>query len=302
MNHSLHVTGRPYARVGPKSGHRRPPRHRPRELTWIAVLLALAGLSAQCAEATLTVAAESSRLVLTRSQLLARPDLQVITVTDSIYQGRLTRFKAIPMESLLQALLIPPQAAIECDAVDGFSSILDRARLLNTDPKASKAFLAVEDPRHPWPALDGTTASAGPFYIVWTNPRASAIGREEWPYQVAEIRILPDPRRQFPHLYPAADAPASVLRGLRSFQKNCFACHTMNGDGAAAIGPDLNLPMNPTDYFTAEALTRYIRDPGQVRNWPAMRMPGFSAAAISDAELADLIDYLRHMSARRRHT
>ena len=70
----------------------------------------------------------------------------------------------------------------------------------------------------------------------------------------------------------------------------------MNGNGAGSIGPDLNLPMNPTEYFEAKALESVIRDPASVRNWPRRTMPGFSEAAIPAAELSDLIAYLRHMS------
>jgi len=58
----------------------------------------------------------------------------------------------------------------------------------------------------------------------------------------------------------------------------------------------LNLPMNPTEYFEAKVLALLIRDPASVRIWPGLSMRGFSEAAIPDAELSDLIAYLRYMS------
>jgi cytochrome c1 len=73
----------------------------------------------------------------------------------------------------------------------------------------------------------------------------------------------------------------------------------MNGNGAGTIGPDLNLPTNPTEYFDARTLASLIRDPASVRSWPGMIMRGFSEAAIPDAELSDLIAYLRYMSTRK---
>ena len=73
----------------------------------------------------------------------------------------------------------------------------------------------------------------------------------------------------------------------------------MNGNGTASIGPDLNLPRNPTEYFEAEGLEALIRNPASVRTWPGMVMRGFSAAVIPDAELADLIAYLGYMSAHK---
>jgi mono/diheme cytochrome c family protein len=185
------------------------------------------------------------------------------------------------------------------DSEDGFSAILGAARLLSTDRKASEAYLAIEDPHEPWPPLPGKTTSAGPFYLVWRQPQLSGIGREEWPFKIAAVTILDDPRRVFPNIYPADQAPQSVQNGFKSFQKNCFPCHQMNGSGAATIGPDLNLPMNPTEYLDAPALEALIRNPASVRKWPGMAMRGFSVTALPDAELADLIAYLRYMSTRK---
>jgi mono/diheme cytochrome c family protein len=261
--------------------------------------LAFASLSAQAAEATLAIVADKQRLVFSQSQLLSRRDIQTISVADSVYQQRFTRFKAIPVANLFTGLTIPDLAVVQCNGEDGFSVTLEKTRLFSTDPGASKAYLAIEDPKSPWPDLLGKTTSAGPFYLVWTNPRASAIGREEWPFKIASFAILSNPRSVFPRIYPAEDAAQNVQNGLKSFLKNCFACHKMNGEGGGSIGPDLNLPMNPTQYFEAKALASYIRDPASVRTWPGMGMRGFSEAAIPDAELADLIAYLAYMSKRR---
>jgi mono/diheme cytochrome c family protein len=270
-------------------------------MRWILTAFALVSLQAFAADATLEIVAGEERLSFTTSQLLARQDLKTVNVTDSEYRLHVTRFKAIALADLFKGLTIPEFAAIQCNATDGFSANLDKRRLLSADPKASKPFLAIEDPAHPWPLLPGKANSAGPFYLVWTNPRASDIGPEEWPYQIASFHVLTDPASVFPKIYPAADAPPAVQNGLRSFQKNCFACHAMNGNGAGTIGPDLNLPMNPTDYFEPAALRALIRNPATVRTWPRREMRGYSAAEISDAELADLLAYLQYMSTHRSH-
>ena len=44
-----------------------------------------------------------------------------------------------------------------------------------------------------------------------------------------------------PALHPARD-------GQTIFVNKCFTCHTMNQAGSASVGPDLNLPMNPTEH------------------------------------------------------
>jgi mono/diheme cytochrome c family protein len=268
-------------------------------MKWILAAFALVSLNAFAAEAALEIVADKERLIFSQSQLLSRSDLQTISIIDSEYKQGFTRFKAIPIANLFKGLVIPELAVVQCNSTDGFSANLEKTRLFSTDPKASKAYLAIEDPRSPWPHLVGKTSSAGPFYLVWTDPEASAIGSEEWPYQIASFHILPDPHSVFPKIYPAADAGANVQNGFKSFQKNCFACHRMNGNGAGSIGPDLNLPMNPTEYFEAKALAALIRDPAGVRTWPRRSMRGFSETAIPDAELSDLIAYLRYMSARK---
>jgi mono/diheme cytochrome c family protein len=188
---------------------------------------------------------------------------------------------------------------VQCNGADGFSAILEKTRLFSTDPKASKAFLAIEDPKSPWPPLPGKAASAGPFYLVWTNPKASSVSSEEWPYQIASFTIVTDAHALFQHIYPADDAPAAIHHGFISFQTNCFPCHKMNGNGAGSIGPDLNLPMNPTEYLQSSALKALIRNPASVRTWPQRVMSGFSAAALPDAELDDLVAYLGYMSKRK---
>jgi mono/diheme cytochrome c family protein len=265
-------------------------------LKFIWAALAIASMTAHAAQATLTIITDSQRLVFSQSQLLSRHDMQTISVADSVYKQRFTRFKAIPMANLFTGLTIPEFAVVQCNSADGFSAILAKTRLLSPDPKASKAYLAIEDPMSPWPDLVGKTTSAGPFYLVWKDPQASAIGREEWPFQVVSFAILSDPRSAFPNIYPADDAVPNVQNGFKSFLKNCFACHKMNGNGAGSIGPDLNLPMNPTEYLEETALAALIRHPASVRTWPGMVMRGFSEGALPDAERSDLIAYLRYMS------
>ena len=265
-------------------------------MKWILATCALVSLNALAAEARLEIVLGEQRLTFSQSQLLSRRDLKTITINDSVYRRRFTQFKAIPIPSLFMGINIPDDAVLQFQCTDGFSATLEKTRLLSTDPKASTAFLAIEDPKSPWPHLAGKNASAGPFYLVWKNPEASSISPEESPYQLASFEILSDLRSVFPKIYPAADAAPNVQNGFRSFQRNCFACHKMNGNGAGSIGPDLNLPMNPTEYFEAKALESVIRDPASVRNWPRRTMPGFSEAAIPAAELLDLIAYLRHMS------
>jgi cytochrome c2 len=268
-------------------------------MKWVLAAFGLISLHALAAEASLEIVVDKARLSFSQSELLSRRDLQTISVTDSEYKQRFTKFNAIPIANLFTGLTLPELGVIQFNSSDGFSANLEKSRLFSADPTASKAFLAIEDPRNPWPQLGGKTASAGPFYLLWVNPQASGIGPEEWPYGIVSIHVLADKHSVFPNIFPAANATPDVQNGFKSFQKNCFACHKMNGNGTASIGPDLNLPRNPTEYFDAKALSALIRNPASVRTWPGMVMRGFSEAVIPDAELADLIAYLGHMSTHK---
>ena len=73
-----------------------------------------------------------------------------------------------------------------------------------------------------------------------------------------------------------------------------------NGAGASAVGPDLNQPMNPTEYMTPDGLRALIRDPKSVRSWPGQQMPGFAADRMTDREIEMVIGYLPHMAAPRK--
>ena len=131
------------------------------------------------------------------------------------------------------------------------------------------------------------------------RPQAGQIGPEQWPFQMVSLRQVQSLAQRFPALLPASSASAEVQAGFAQFQKHCLACHRLNGAGDSAFGPDLNIPHNPTEYFNADYLPRYIRDPQSLRRWPQARMPGFSPQALADAELQQLLAYLRHMATRK---
>ena len=268
----------------------------------LLAILSLLVLTGQAAEPSLQIIDGDRRVTFTSAQLLSRGDVKTITVTDSEYRETLTQFKAVPVANLFQGVSIPEDAVVQFRCTDGFAAYLEKARLLNRDTKASTAYLAIEDPRKPWPLLPGKKSSAGPFYLVWKNPEASSIGSEEWPYQVTSFEILPDLRAVFPKVFPAVNSGPRVLNGFKVFKKNCFSCHQMNGEGAGSIGPDLNRPMNPVEYFETHALRRIIRDSASVRTWPHRIMPPFSTASLSESDLDDLIAYLHHMSTQKERT
>ncbi|CAI8752226.1 Cytochrome c, mono-and diheme variants family [Pseudomonas sp. IT-P44] len=230
-------------------------------------------------------------------ELLKHPLVQTITITNDVSYKRDMSYRAVPLAALLSG--IKPDDHLQAVALDGFAAELAAAPLLNS--QGARAWLAIEDPTKPWPALSADKPSAGPFYLVWTDPQAGNISPEQWPFQVADIKRMAPVAERFPALLPdpalKADDPVNV--GFALFQKNCLACHRLNGAGDAQFGPDLNIPFNPTEYFGADFLKRYIRDPQSLRQWPQAKMPGFSAAVLPNGDLEMLVGYLKHMAGRK---
>lgn len=230
-------------------------------------------------------------------ELLKHPQAQDITIKDDVSYKRDMHYRAVPIAVLLQG--VKADDHLQAVALDGFAAELSAAPLLNQ--QGARAWLAIEDPAAPWPSLSAGKPSAGPFYLVWTDPQEGHISPEQWPFEVAAIKRLAAVAERFPALRPdprlAVNDP--VNQGFVLFQKNCLACHRLNAAGDSQFGPDLNIPYSPTEYFAPDFLKRYIRDPQSLRRWPQAKMPGFSSSVLADSELDLLVAYLRHMAGRK---
>ncbi|PMV21731.1 MULTISPECIES: c-type cytochrome [unclassified Pseudomonas] len=262
----------------------------------ILALLALL-ISLPTAAAQLTIELDHSRKTWETADLLKHPQAQTVQIADDVSYKRSMSYRAVPLAVLLPGL--KPESHVQAVALDGFAAELTAAPLL--EHQGARAWLAVEDPAQPWPALADGKPSAGPFYLVWTNPQAGAISPEQWPFQISAIKQLKTVAERFPALLPdpklAANDP--INQGFALFQKNCLACHRLNGAGDGQVGPDLNIPYNPTEYFGGDFLKRYIRDPQSLRHWPQAKMPAFAASVLPDGELDLLVGYLKHMAGRK---
>jgi hypothetical protein len=133
-----------------------------------ALVLTSAGASA---EPVLDIVIGSDARHLARDALLARPDVASVQVSDDVSYHHAMSYRAVPLAALLAGLSPPPDSVIEAVALDGFAAQLPLDLITNTDPAKPVAWLAIEPADHPWPPLAGKSASAGPFYIVWTGRR-----------------------------------------------------------------------------------------------------------------------------------
>lgn len=268
-------------------------------LKHIIVLLMLI-LAYPASAASLTIELDHSRTTWQTAELLKHPAAQTVQIVDDVSYKRNMTYRAVPLAVLLPGVLA--QNHVQAVALDGFAAELAAAPLLSQS--GAQAWLAVEDPAQPWPPLAKGKPSAGPFYLVWTQPQARGISPEQWPFQISTIKQLKTVAERFPALLPdpalAVDDP--VNQGFALFQKNCLACHRLNGAGDAQVGPDLNLPYSPTEYFGGDFLKRYIRDPQSLRHWPQAKMPAFTASVLPEADLELLVGYLKHMATRKTDT
>jgi mono/diheme cytochrome c family protein len=254
---------------------------------------------ATATEPDLTVVAGGRMATYAPAALLALPAATQVAISGDVAYKRDMSFRAIPVAALLAG--VGPDETIRFVANDGFVANLPAAPLLARG-NGAVAYLAIEPPDAPWPPLkSGESATAGPFYLVWVRPELGGIHDEQWPYQIARIESVLPLVKRFPVLAPASGLSAQdpIRHGFAAYEKHCSVCHTLNLGGDATIGPDLNVPYNPTEYLRVDALRRLIRDPQTLRRWPAAKMPKFPATTLSDRELTDLLAYLRHMADRK---
>jgi len=263
----------------------------------LAVYLLALCLALPAAAAELKIDLGHGVITYSSETLLGRSDARTIEVPADVAFRRTMHYRAVPLAALLDGITAGDH--LQFVAGDGFAAEIPAALLLNK--QGSEAWLAIEAPARPWPALPGH-GRAGPFYVVWTHPQAAGVGPEQWPYQLASIRRLAGVAARFPALLPDPALPpdSEVRRGFAAFQRTCLACHTLNGQGDAKLGPDLNIPHNPTEYLRADLLRAFIRDPQSLRRWPQAKMPAFGTQALSDADLDAVLAYLRHMAGRKR--
>ena len=266
-------------------------------------LLGAFGLALACGatanEPALTVTTAAGTMSFAPAALLALPLATTVTIPNDVAYRREMVFHAVPMAAVLAG--VAADQSVRFVATDGFVATLPASPLLARG-EGAVAYLAVEATDTPWPPLKaGDPATAGPFYVVWLRPERGAITQEQWPYQIARIEVVASLAKRYPMLLPSAGLSARdpARRGYEVFAKNCAVCHTLNLGGDATVGPDLNLPYNPTEYMRVDALRRLIRDPQSLRRWPAAKMPAFSTKAMSDRDLTDVLAYLRHMADRK---
>jgi mono/diheme cytochrome c family protein len=266
----------------------------------IASLLSFLFAAAVQAQA-LKIADRKAAKTFTAEQLLASPLARDVAIAKDAVYGRAMTYRAIPIPELLKGLEVDQDDYVDFVASDKFSTGIPARLLLRPGNPNPQAFLAIQTPGKPWPALpDKAPETPAPFYVVWQDAKPGEISPEYWVYKLGAIEVADSPYKKWPSLEVAADLPAThpARRGLDRYVALCISCHRFKGAGAGEQGPDLGQPMSPVDYFQPQAFRKFLRSSKQVRDWPERKMPSFNEEVMSDEDMEALIAWLTYKARR----
>jgi mono/diheme cytochrome c family protein len=283
-----------------------PPKKRLRRLRTtnllvLAVLLIANANAGRAEPATLLIEFNGQKRYFSTAELLANSATRPLEIPGDPTYGQPLRCLAIPLLELLDEFRNTADT-IEARATDGFVSQLPWRLIEEGASGGAVAWIAIEDPAHPWPNLPNKPFSAGPFSLVWEHPERSGVTPEQWPYALASLSAVSDPLRRWPQLSVASDVPANdpSRRGQAVFLVQCLPCHRLYGAGAGDQGPDLGLPMPATAYMTRAGLKALLRDPSTVRKWPQQQMPSFDPGTLPDSDIDAVIAYLTRITDQKK--
>jgi len=262
----------------------------------VALFLSLLFVGVAEAQA-LKIADRKGARTFSAAELLASPLARDVTIARDPVYGRPMTYRAIAVPELLKGLEVDAKDYVDFVATDKFSIGIPVRLLLRPGNPGPHAYLAIENPARPWPAMpEKGKETAAPFYVVWQDAKPGEISPEYWVYKLAAIEVADSPYLRWPSLDVAQSLPAThpARRGLDRYVALCISCHRFKGAGQGEQGPDLGQPMNPVDYFQPQAFRKFLRSSKQVRDWPDRKMPSFNHEMLSDPDMEAIIAWLTY--------
>ena len=257
----------------------------------VAITLAILPAEAQADVLEMVVAGKHANFSL--EQLKAKLKVHTIKIEDIVY-GKPKTYDGFALPEVLKLAGLDNSASgdeLVFTAKDGYSPNMQFAPL-----REHHAFLVFQEHgKHlefEKVAQGKAMISPGPYYVVWEEGKKLK-DTVPWPYQLAKIEVVSFAQK-YVHLYPRETDPASaVFKGFVVFKNQCLRCHSINLEGGT-IGPELNAPLNVTEYWAKDTMLKFIRDPAQFRYRD--KMPGFRDQ-LKPEEIEDVYAYLVHMKA-----
>ena len=221
-----------------------------------------------------------------RRDLVSRLPKQVTTVQDPEYKQTQT-YESVSLLAFVDAVK-PADITLSDDvrlvllASDGYRSATTIGMVRTFGGR-----LAVRDVNaaagHAWKPIPGKPSmTPAPYYLVWPSTNADL----PWPYAVTTITAS----KTDPADLSVPDDDPAAKAGHALFKKHCSSCHSVNGSGGA-VGPELNVPANVTEYWNRAALKQFIRSPAAIRS--NAKMP--TLTDLTDADVDAIVAYLVRM-------
>jgi mono/diheme cytochrome c family protein len=231
-----------------------------------------------------------------------------IVVSDPHEHARV-EMRAVPVDKVFDAAFGPAwrtEEEVVVTCADGLRPAIPVSLFLEREAYFAYArtdapdFAVQEDPSKRTPV--------GPYYVVWPPRRSSILQRHarragnidppdaQWPYQVTAVEVT-DYATRFAANVPPPEADAIAKRGFETFRTICLPCHAVNGRGGS-VGPELNYPVNVTEYFAEPVLRKLIDDPQKVRHGAKMPRP-LPSLEDEGPVIDELVAYLQVMARKK---
>ena len=189
------------------------------------------------------------------------------------YPGVKFNLKGIKLCNLIK-LPSTDTVKIKIIAKDKFFIFVSKKEIKDCHDSSIIPYLVVQNKEHFWPKIDGNHEEVGVFSLVWMGKNSSKISKEKWVRNIASIEVQSKPQQRDIIILPK-NANDREKQGFKIFEDNCSSCHSLNLVGQLEIGPDLNYPMNPLEYFSDKMFKKFIRNPQAVRYFKNAKMEGF---------------------------
>lgn len=283
-------------------------------LVWISV----STLAIAKPQPEFRIESKSHTVVVTIKDLRQKLKPVQVLVDDPVY-NREKRYEGFLLREVL-ALggVVSAQGPVEAagdelvlKCADGYSPTLSLAKL--SEYEGVLAFREI-GARVEGRTVEWTTFTQGkskitpaPFYLVWkrkgtgSDAKSPSAHEVTWPYQLVGVELV-SLSQKWDRIYPhGINRDEPVFRGFERFRGLCLRCHSLNLQGGE-LGPELNFPMNITEYWTPQNLKKFIYDPSDFR--ARSKMPPFKAEfegkGVVPSAYDDLVSYLLWMKDRKK--
>ncbi len=130
-----------------------------------------------------------------------------------------------------------------------------------------------------------------PAYMTWniTENFTDYI----FPYAIIGFKIV-DRTSFFVRAKPEMQAEPKIWQGFELCKTNCLKCHSVNQEGGI-VGPELNVPLNVTEYWQEPFLFKFIKNPSSIRLHS--KMPTLDS--LDDLKIQVIINYLSYMKSHK---